>query len=118
MGSRSHDFEAELLSKTMISMTAAGARKLRPGADVSLMAGGSAAPVDDRIFSTMSGGFTTRSERIWSATNASTSKDRHGSSESEGTRRCIGDELLGAHDVDDDERVVEQFFMSGLTGKM
>ena len=54
MGSRSHDFDAELLSRAVISMTVAGAKRLRPGADLSLMTGGSAVPVDDRIFSTLS----------------------------------------------------------------
>jgi hypothetical protein len=50
MLSRSHDFDAELLSKAVISMTVAGAKRLRPGADLSLMTGGLAEPVDYRIF--------------------------------------------------------------------
>jgi hypothetical protein len=54
MGSRSHDFGAGLLSKAVISLTVAGAKRLGPGADLSLIAGGLAAPVDDQIFSTLS----------------------------------------------------------------
>jgi hypothetical protein len=50
MGSRSHDFNAELLSRAVISVTVAGAKRLRPDTDLSLMTGGSAVPVDDLIF--------------------------------------------------------------------
>ena len=53
-GSRSHDFDAELLSRAVISVTVEGAKRLRPGSDLSLMTGGSAVPVDDRMFSTLS----------------------------------------------------------------
>jgi hypothetical protein len=54
MGSRSHDFDAELFSiKAVISM--AGAMKLKTGADlISELTCGSVAPVDDRMFSTLS----------------------------------------------------------------
>jgi hypothetical protein len=50
----SHDFDDALLSRAEISVTVAGAKRLRPDVDLSLMTGGSAVPVDSRIFSNLS----------------------------------------------------------------
>jgi hypothetical protein len=50
MGSRSHDFDDAFLSRAEISVTMAGAKRLKPDVDLSLMTGGSAVPVDCRIF--------------------------------------------------------------------
>jgi hypothetical protein len=50
MGSRSHDFDDALLSRAEISVIVAGAERLKPDVDLSLMTGGSGVPVDCRIF--------------------------------------------------------------------
>jgi hypothetical protein len=49
-----HDFDAELLSGMMISVTVAGAKQLSPGTDHSLKVDGSAVLIDSRIYSTLS----------------------------------------------------------------
>jgi hypothetical protein len=54
MGSRSHDFDAALLSRAVTSAMVTGVKVLRAGCDLALIAGGSAILVEDRLASTLS----------------------------------------------------------------
>ena len=54
MGSRSHNFDAALLSRAVTSAMVTGVKVLRAGCGLALIAGGSAILVEDRMASTVS----------------------------------------------------------------